>query len=227
MNKELMNELNNDFEVVDNFYGFIVVFGFRHKDLDEYIIPDGVNIIGDKCFTESNLETIVIPDSVTIIGKNAFEKCKRLKNISISDSLKILENEAFIECESIKEVKLPNTLIKLGNASFAKCSSIENVEIPGDVRLIGIYAYTDLKKLKKLVIDDGITELLNSRFIVNDNIDEIFLPKSIKKIEENSIMFKGDYVIKDIYYSGSKEDYNNIEILDNKFKNANWHFDLH
>jgi len=225
--ENLIKELNNDFEVVDNFYGFVVIFGFKHKNLDNYIIPDGVNIIGDKCFENSKLVNITIPNSVSIIGKNAFEKCNYLKEIIIPDSVKILENESFIDCNKLEKVFLSNNLTKLGNGAFANCNNINEIKLPGQLQLIGINSFTENNKINKIVIDEGIKALGSSRFVnISCNIDDIYLPSSIKKICDKFIIFNGDFKINNIYYNGLEDEAKNIEILDEhfSFNKVIWHY---
>jgi len=60
-----------------------------NKDKTDYIIPEGIQYIGDYAFFNcKHLENIVLPDSVSFIGESAFARCERLKTITLSFKLR-------------------------------------------------------------------------------------------------------------------------------------------
>ena len=72
------------------------------KTIKEIVISEGIQEIGEKCFTASGaLEQITIPKSVTSIGINAFQCCTELKNITIPESVTTIKYDAFIDIPSI------------------------------------------------------------------------------------------------------------------------------
>jgi hypothetical protein len=61
----------------------------RKKGKTTYIIPDGIQSIGDDAFNGcKRLVNIVLPESIRSIGDYAFEGCKRLKTITLSNKLR-------------------------------------------------------------------------------------------------------------------------------------------
>ena len=59
---------------------------FGDSSIDEIMIPEGAENIGDKAFAYSGLKQIYIPDSITSISANAFLDCKDLIIYCSSDS---------------------------------------------------------------------------------------------------------------------------------------------
>jgi len=54
-------------------------------------------------------------------------------------------------------------------------------------------------------------------FSTRSEVSEIILPKSVKHIEENAIMSRDGF--RHIYYAGTKEDFEKIEIIDDNGNN--------
>ena len=72
------------------------------KTIKEIVISEGIQEIGEKCFTASGaLEQITIPNSATTIEKQAFAGCTSLTNITIPESVTTIKYDAFIDIPSI------------------------------------------------------------------------------------------------------------------------------
>lgn len=46
------------------------------KNLKKIRLPEGLEYIGKRCFSESCLEEIIFPPSVRVVGIKAFQYCK-------------------------------------------------------------------------------------------------------------------------------------------------------
>jgi len=61
----------------------------RNKSKTNYVIPDGIQYIGDCAFSGcKRLVNIVLPESIRSIGDDAFAECKRLKTATLSNKLR-------------------------------------------------------------------------------------------------------------------------------------------
>ena len=84
------------------------------------VIPEGVQVIGDRAFSLTKVVTVTIPGSVRVIGKGAFEGCDGIEKVvfegAASDELYILPG-AFNDC-----VYLDN--IDFGGRTVTWCKSV-------------------------------------------------------------------------------------------------------
>lgn len=78
-------------------------------DLTEFVIPEGVAVIGEYAFADcKNLQKVTIPGSVEYIAAYAFSGCESLEEISIPDSVKGLDTDhTFAGCCWLETVRLP------------------------------------------------------------------------------------------------------------------------
>ena len=117
----------------------------------EFVIPDGVQIIGKSAFEYEYLNRIEIPDSVVSIEELAMTcRCLRkiiipgnvksikdrafwfsdLKEVSILEGVETIGNEVFYECSNLKKIKLPLSLKKIGEGVFTGCYELAAINIP-------------------------------------------------------------------------------------------------
>ncbi len=75
--------------IVDNAFFFC-------SDLEEVVIPQGVEKICDFCFHScEKLKSVNIPDTVTYIGVQAFYECLSLEKLTVLDSVEFIGSFAF------------------------------------------------------------------------------------------------------------------------------------
>lgn len=123
-----------------------------------YIVPDGVEIIGDHAFNENRHSFIFLPDSVTTIGRSAFRVCE------------------------ITALDLPESLTEIGQYAF-ECSSLETIKIPAGVKKISAFAFSCNYYLENVIIEEGVEELDYACFCDCSNLAEVVLPSSLKSVE--------------------------------------------
>lgn len=70
------------------------------------VIPDTVEKIGWKAFSESYLSHVVIPDSVKAIGDCAFSGCEFLETVIIGKAVQKIGFNAFVDCDCLETVIL-------------------------------------------------------------------------------------------------------------------------
>ena len=51
----------------------------------ELVLPEGLEVVGDRWFAESNIETLVLSRSVQTLGVAAFQNCNRLLRVSFPE----------------------------------------------------------------------------------------------------------------------------------------------
>ncbi|MBR7133533.1 MAG: leucine-rich repeat protein [Clostridia bacterium] len=100
------------------------------------------------------------------------------------------------------------------------------IEIPSQiynytVESIGENAFDYNKKVTHIELPDTIKVIKENAFGLANNLQEVIIPKSVEKIEKSLFSFNYDF---EIYYEGSQEDWDKINIQDNNIKTMTIHF---
>ena len=171
-------------------------------DYEYSILDDGTAEITEY---SGNAAEINIPSEidgyiVTSIGWDAFEYCDNLTSVIIPDSITNIGEWAFSRCRSLTSVTIGNGVKSIGDWAFGDCVNLTSVTIPNSVTSIGEGAFEDCTSLTSITIPDSVTYIGYSAFYCKS--------------------------LTDVYYSGSKSDWDNIDIgVDNEYlTNANIHY---
>lgn len=215
----------------------------------EYKVKDHVVSIAAKAFYDNNvLETIIFPKSLKGIGEYAFACCKKLENFIFYDGLKMIGSSAFSECCSITEVIIPDSVQLIESYAFEYCDKLANITLSEFVIIEdGVFSGTaycnkksnwenNLLYLNKHLIDaeygfneytikDGTLFVGDAVFYENFDIETIKIPNSVIYIGVEG--FYGCKNLKDVYFSGSEEEWNEIIIrgANNDLLDATIHFE--
>ncbi len=136
------------------------------------------------CF---NMTSVIIPDGVVIIESYAFYNCKNLKSVEIPEGVKYISAEAFAYCNSLTDIILPDSVIEIYTAAFAHCNELTKFQFPSKIKWIADYIFNGCEKLNCVTIPNGVTMIYD-------------------------YAFEGCTDLKDIYYMGSKQDWEKIVI---------------
>ena len=87
--------------------------------LNEVLLPNSLQYIGDYCFSRNNLNSIILPDSLVSIGRGAFQMTK-LSSISIPASVMSISQYAFSSINYLNSVRFEDgeNILKLGKNEF-------------------------------------------------------------------------------------------------------------
>lgn len=214
-------------------------------------LPDGLTRIGDYAFYSpvffDSITHIEIPDSVTDIGMYAFEGCNNLETLKLPGSLRNIEEHAFWHCEKLKgTITVPYGMTTIGNGTFSGCKSLSHIDIPDTVTTIGVAAFLECSGLTSISIPDSVTEIQDSAFNSCTGLTEFVIPNGVQKIATwtfgNCTNLKSITIpdtvttigymafdgcnISDVYYSGSKSQWESITIedLNDGLSNATIHY---
>ena len=199
--------------------------------ISEYSFPD-FNQITD----------ISIPASVSYIGTPAFYWCTSLTNFyvdednpnycsvdgnlfskdmmtliqyalgktnthyEIPNGVKSISAYAFSYARNLTNVIIPDSVSDIGEHAFHNCY-ITNLVLPSNLKKINMFAFHQCGRLNEITIPDGVTEIGYWAFNECYNLTQITLPKSIQEI--GSWAFGN---LKDVFYKGTKNEWNNINI---------------
>lgn len=103
------------------------------------------------------IENLVVQD-VSSIGNRTFKELENLKTVVIHESVTRIGEEAFYGCKNLKEVRV------LGPAAIER------------------EAFWGCKQMTKVYLADGVSELKDGCFDYCENLDEVFIPKTVTKV---------------------------------------------
>lgn len=216
-------------------------YAFDQSAIQTTNIPNGVTEIGEMAFGQCpNLTELVIPDSVVKIGRNVVEGCSKLRSIHLGKGVENIfwvnsiaganEFRTFQDCESLTYITVdPDNQYYTAedNVLFNKDKTEVYRSAPGKTgsytllnsvkTMENTFIFED-SQLSSIVIPEGVQGFPRCTFKNCTNLKEIWLPKSLKVVGQNAFVASmedlGADPIEDVYYAGSKDDWNDIYFAD-------------
>lgn len=102
------------------------------KRVEDYIVPDGTEIIGTLFSNCNTLRTLELPNTVKKISSNAASGCNSLTTVTLSSSLESIDYNAFADCSELRTIYLKAaTPPLLDKSSFANgCYMFATLYVP-------------------------------------------------------------------------------------------------
>ena len=210
--------------------------GFYHNGelVTDLVIPEGVDRIGGDAFTYcENLKSVTIPDSVNFIGVYAFEDCVNLEKINLPDTAVEIQDRAFKNTAYIKntdnwedgviyngnhlidtdkshsgEFVVKDNTLDIAYGAFDSNKNLTSVKLPDSLEYISDEAFAFCSGLKSIVLPDRVQKIGGESFANCVSLVSITIPKSVITISGNA--FRSCDSLKDVYYAGSRSDWNKI-----------------
>lgn len=150
--------------------------------------------------------TATVPDGVKRIGSGAFAGAL-VFSVKIPDSVTQIDTGAFMLCMALYRITIPASVESIGDAAFSMCFSLESVDIKPGVKTIGEAAFV-ATSLKAVKIPESVESVGNSAFSLCDSLKTVIISKSVKTIGTEAF---ADSPVKNIWYTGSADEWNAIE----------------
>ena len=212
----------------------------RCSNLTSVVIGDSVTYIGAYAFHScSSLTSVVIGNNVTSIETTAFYNCPKIQfneyencrylgtkdnpyfalidvttqNLSsyiINENTKIIASCAFQHCSRLLSIAIPNSVAVIDGGAFGGCTSLTTIVIPDNVTSIGEFAFSGCSSLTSVVIGDSVTSIGEYAFLDCTDLTSVVIPDSVTSI--GYWAFYGCSSLKDVYYTGSEEEWKAITI---------------
>ena len=205
-------------------------------NLSAIAIPNGVKSIGFGAFAEcSSLTSVTVPSNVSFIGPLAFGICPNLKTITVesgnskyvSDNGILFSTDkrtlvAYTAGKMEKTYSIPNGVTNLYYGAFSYCKQLSSINIPSSVTEIGICAFSGCRGLSKIILGNNIVRIDKEAFSSCTGLTSITIPISTTVINDRA--FINCTALKDVYYKGTREEKEQIEIGDDNdcLLNAAW-----
>ncbi len=198
-------------------------------NLISIVIPDNVTSIGqwafNKCFSLTN---ITIGTNVTSIGEYAFSDCYHLVEVINKSKLNItlgssdfgnvgyyalnIKTSGQSDIDNVNDflfLRVNNTNYLVGYTGYESSLVLPN-DYRGNTYIINKYAFYVSTYLLSVTISDGVTSILDNAFDSCLALNTIIIGNKVLNIGESA--FGNCYYLTNIYYKGTKVDWNNIKI---------------
>ena len=191
---------------------------FQWNRIKRAVMPSSLEEIGDLAFCEcSRLRSVVLNEGLKAIGRNAFRRTK-VKSIHIPASVEWIGSGAFSGIEvTISEFNkkyelrgnclierdrkrvvwaninsvIPKDVREIDKDAFQGLG-IETITIPSGVEEIEEDSFYGCKKLKQVVLNEGLKSIWYRAF-EGTKLSEVTIPSTVEKISSsafNNVMFK-------------------------------------
>lgn len=181
---------NDNFHTSDNrcmvYYsnGHKLIGCFAGKEIDDYVIPEGVEGAEHYAFYElPNLRSLTFPSSFNYyIGYEAIYRCQNLEavygNCTTEDHKGIKFGDQFTLLavkNGVKEYNVQEGITSIGYGAFANSPDLETISMSDDVIELGGYDFYSCIKLKKVVLSARLERINRyNPFLRSTNLEEVY-----------------------------------------------------
>lgn len=168
-----------------------------------------VTRIGDGAFQScESITSVFIDDNIISIGKSAFAFCGALTEVVLPATIEEIPDEAFYMCFNLSSAGLSKTNIKsIGRRAFAYCEFLTIVNLPDTLEFVGEEAFHWCNGLEKVVVGKNIREIGLSAFSKCYSIREVYCTGSQQDFEVINIAEGNSKLTEAFYYYEHEHDY--------------------
>lgn len=205
--------------------------------LEEINLHENIKQIGNTAFYQCySLKEITFPSKVRNINYDVLRYCYGLESVTLSEETDYIETNAFMDCRALEAINIPASVYSMLGDTFNNCVSLKEVNVDpentkyktgpdGVVYTVSgrtVMYYPAAKEGSIFVMPDSVDQLQKGAFISAQNLASIVIPASVTTIRDSA--FDG-YNIRDIYYEGTEEQWNKMQVADDEvLKNITLHF---
>lgn len=120
-----------------------------------------------------------------------------------------IPEHGFRACTNMTSIIIPNSIREIGQQAFHSCQFTKLI-MPGSVKTIERYTFFGCNKMTDLIISEGVETLKENAFHSCTSITHIEIPQSLTEIGVDA--FEGAGKVKDIYYNGSKKQFDTLNV---------------
>ena len=183
---------------------------FMRWNIEELVIPEGITKLGNQAFACNRSLKKLTVQGKTDLGEGTFYNCDALETVNLNDNITEIPDMTFLECASLTTLKLPSKLERIGNNAFL-ASGLREIDFPDSVKEIGDSAFCSTA-LKKVILPKSLTEISTEAFNGCGNLTSVYIPKSVTTIGKGAFLTMQGGALNDIYYAGSKTDWDKIKV---------------
>ena len=225
--KELVSlELPEGLEIIGE-------WAFSDTSIAELVLPATLTDMGELSFSHNkNLRSVKVLGGITELPHGVFFHCIKLEQVYLHEDIEVIGSSSFASCPLITQINLPEGLKIIENDAFNGTRALINIQIPLSVEYIGSFAFAESGALGwmdmvesgnydidqydavQLTVPEGVTTLYDYTFYCS-GIEKITIPGSVTEIR--MCAFANCYLLQEIEYQGTVEEWNAITLDANAF----------
>ena len=157
-----------------------IVDGFlSNTGITEFVVPEGVEEIGEDAFSSNEqLTKLILPSTLKTIGERAFSNTS-LKEIVFPASMKTIP-EGILENTQVEKIVLSEGVEEIGDYAFANNKLLKSVVFPSTLKKIGRGAFMN-SNLESVTLPSGLEEIAEKAFF-NNKLSAVTLPTYLKTL---------------------------------------------
>ena len=193
------------------------LFNTSQEALEVVGIGEGYAVFDNRDGTKTKLkwEELMLPENGEKYGYDA----EAITDTEVGE-------DAFYECYCLVEIAFPEELTTIGEDAFYECVGLLSVDFPASLEIIEAGAFYECISLMKVDLRGcpQITTICEEAFCMDQSILEVYLPINIISIEEDA--FCGCYGLIGVYYSGTMEQWCEVDLGDNAIEYGSSHNEI-
>ena len=127
----------------------------------------------------------------------------------------------YLAYSKLTSITIPENITSIGRCAFSGCDSLTSITIPDSVTSIGSSAFENCSGLTSIVIPDSVTSIDHWTFQYCTGLTSATIGNGVKSISRYA--FWDCASLKDIYFNGTKDQWNVIKKIDSGIKNCTIH----
>ena len=157
-----------------------IVDGFlANTGITEFVVPEGVEEIGEDAFSSNEqLTKLILPSTLKTIGERAFSNTS-LKEIVFPASMKTIP-EGILENTQVEKIVLSEGVEEIGDYALANNKLLKSVVFPSTLKKIGRGAFMN-SNLESVTLPSGLEEIAEKAFF-NNKLSAVTLPTYLKTL---------------------------------------------
>ena len=124
----------------------------------------------------------------------------------------------YLAYSKLTSITIPENITSIGRCAFSGCDGLTSITIPDSVTSIGSAAFENCSGLTSIVIPDSVTSIDHWAFQYCTGLTSATIGNSVKSISRYA--FWDCASLKDIYFNGTKDQWNVIKKIDSGIKNC-------
>lgn len=127
----------------------------------------------------------------------------------------------YLAYSKLTSITIPENITSIGRCAFSGCEELTSITIPDSVTSIGSAAFENCSGLTSIVIPDSVTSIDHWTFQYCTGLTSATIGNGVKSISRYA--FWDCDSLEDIYFNGTKDQWNVIKKIDSGIKNCTIH----
>jgi hypothetical protein len=120
----------------------------------KYTSVDGILFSKDKkrlvAYADGHGDEYIVPDGTQVIGRESFRGAEALTAVVLPGTLRQIEGTSFFDCTSLEEMEVPHGVTFIGNSAFGGCTAMTSADLPATLTSLGYNAFYNVPDLTHL-----------------------------------------------------------------------------